>query len=227
MPPSSRAEPGYLVASLEAVPNDADAPRLLSPVTARLPAPLSDLACSLPIGDANGELLEALHGDIAFPERGFAGVLAIDPFRLADDLLEMLSQRGCRRVANWPSTALLGGTLGESLAHSGLGYDEEMAFLARARQHGFHTMATIAREEQLSPALAAGPSQLLMAVPPEAAETQPDKARAGLLALMERVREAGYSPWLYEHDEVKALTASLHPWVEAVIRHPGMLERQG
>lgn len=221
MTPPTQAKPGRLIASLEqALANDA-APSLLSPLTARLPAPLADLACSLPIGDANGELLDALRGGGTFPEQTYAGVLAIDPFRLADDLLEMLSQRGCHRVANWPSCALLGGALGEALTHSGLGYEEEMAFLTHARQRGFHTLAVIAKEQHLSLALAANPSQFLITVELEAVEKQPERAKASLLALAERIQDAGYTPWLYEHEGVKALTEPLYPRVGVVVRHPG------
>ncbi|MCE8018564.1 hypothetical protein HOP51_00325 [Halomonas sp. MCCC 1A11036] len=210
---------GRLVASLEEARRHDDVATLLSPITSRLPAQLADLASSLPIGDANGELLEALrsHGD--FPTRTVAGVLATDPFRLADDLLEMLRQRGCNRVANWPSTAMLGGELGQALAHSGLGYAEEMAFLARARQQGFETLAVITQEQQLVSALAAQPSRLLIAVALEAAEGPSERESARLASLAERIRDAGYPLWLYEHDEVKAVTASLHHWAEVLIRH--------
>lgn len=211
---------GRLVASLEEARRHDDVATLLSPITARLPAPLADLASSLPIGDANGELLESLRGRGDFPARTVAGVLATDPFRLADDLLEMLRQRGCNRVANWPSTAMLGGELEQALAHSGLGYAEEMGFLARARQQGFETLAVITREQQLVSALAAQPSRLLIAVALEAAEGPAEREGARLASLAERIRDSGYPLWLYEHDGVKAATASLHPWAEAVIRHP-------
>lgn len=220
MTPITQAMPGRLIASLGPT-NEEDIPSLLSPLTARLPAALADLASCLPIGDANGELLDSLRDREIFPEQTYAGVLASDPFRLADDLLKMLSQRGCCRVANWPSCALLGGVMGEALTHSGLGYKEEMAFLARARQRGFHTLAVIAKEQQLSLALASNPSQMLIAVEMEAIETQPDRAKASLFTLAERIQAAGYSPWLYEHDGVKALTEFLYPRVGVVIRHQG------
>lgn len=219
----SPAMAGQLLASLDAARQSEGVPSLLSPMTARLPAALADLAYSLPIGDANGELLEALRVTGAFPEHTFAGVLANDPFRLADDLLEMLSQRGCRRVANWPSAALLGGSLSEALRHSGLGYAEEMAFLARARRQGFHTLAVICREQQLDSVLAANPTKLLVAVELEAAEAPPNKTCEDLLALVEEIRTAGHSPWLYEHVGVETLTAALHAKVEGVIRHPGQV----
>lgn len=220
MTSTTRAMPGRLIASLGPAYKE-DIPSLLSPLTARLPATLADLASCLPIGDANGELLDSLRDSDVFPEQTYAGVLASDPFRLADDLLKMLSQRGCCRVANWPSCALLGGALGEALTHSGLGYEEEMAFLTHARQSGFYTLAVIAKEQQLALALASNPSQMLIAVEMEAIETQPDKAKASLLTLAERIQAAGYSPWLYEHDGVKALTEFLYPRVSVVIRHQG------
>ncbi|MBA2777916.1 phosphoenolpyruvate hydrolase family protein [Billgrantia kenyensis] len=211
---------GHLVGSLEAAWAHGGTPSLLSPFTARLPASLADLAGSLPIGDANGELLASTRGETPFPEHAFAGVLATDPFRLADDLLDMLSRRGCRGVANWPSSALLGGTMGEALSHSKLGHDEEMAFLALAGERGFRTLAVIASEAQLAAALPARPSQLLVAVSVSVSKN-PATAGAMVERLLEKVREAGYAPWLYEHAGVKALLEPLQTRAEVILRHPG------
>ncbi|EWG98728.1 phosphoenolpyruvate hydrolase family protein [Halomonas sp. BC04] len=212
---------GRLVASLEEARHHHSGPCLLSPMTARLPASLADLCSSLPIGDANGELLEALRNSPPLPEQTYAGVLANDPFRLADDLLEMLTRLGCRRVANWPSTALLSGELAEALTHSGLGYREEMAFLTQARKHGFETLAIVSQTAQMPLALAARPSQLMIAAglsaTTEASRVEEQKV---LLALAKGIEAEGKAVWCYEHDGVAEITAALHPVAEVVICHP-------
>ncbi|MBZ0331504.1 phosphoenolpyruvate hydrolase family protein [Halomonas sp. ANAO-440] len=217
---------GHLVASLEEARQQRGGPSLLSPMTARLPATLADLGSSLPIGDANGELLDALRNSPAFPETTYAGVLANDPFRLADDLLEMLARLGCKRVANWPSTALLSGELAETLTHSGLGYREEMAFLTQARKRGFATLAIVSQPSQLPLAMATKPTQLMIAAGLSASvDTSPSVERRELQVLAQKIKAEGKAVWCYEHDGVAELMAALHPVAEVVIRHPQAVER--
>lgn len=217
---------GHLVASLEEARQQRGGPSLLSPMTARLPASLADLGSSLPIGDANGELLDALRHSPAFPEETYAGVLANDPFRLADDLLEMLARLGCKRVANWPSTALLSGELAEALTHSGLGYREEMAFLGQARKRGFETLAIVSQPSQLPLAMATKPTQLMIAAGLSASvDVSPAVERRELQVLAKGIKAEGKAVWCYEHDGVAELMATLHPVAEVVIRHPHAVER--
>lgn len=217
---------GRLVAGLEEARYHHNGPCLLSPMTARLPAPLADLSSSLPIGDTNGELLEALRTSPPIPEQTYAGVLANDPFRLADDLLEMLGNLGCKRVANWPSTAMLSGELAEALTYSGLGYREEMAFLTQARKFGFETLAVVSRIEQLPLALAAKPSQLMVAASLSATfDTSPTTQQKALLALAKEIRAEGKTVWCYEHDGVAEIMTALYSVADIVMRHPQSTER--
>ena len=210
---------GRLVATpAEAWKHDAG-PCLLSPMTARLPPRLADLSSSLPIGDANGELLESLRGG-ALPEDGFAGVLANDPFRLPDDLLGLLVGLGCTAVANWPSTALLSGELAGAVAHSGLGYDTEMAFLARARERGFRTLAVITQEEQLPQTWAAQPSRVLVAAGLAAMVDVPlADVQGSLLKLLDKAKDKWGEAWIYEHEGVAEIMSALRPYASATIRH--------
>ena len=209
---------GQLVASPTEAQRHRAKPCILSPMMVRLPPQLADLGSSLPIGDVNGELLESLREE-ALPKETYTGVLANDPFRLPDDLLEMLARLGCYGVASWPSTAMLSGELAEALTHSGLGYEGEMNFLTRARERGFRTLAVVSREEQLPLALSAQPSRLMIAAGLETMASITE-AQQRLLALAERVRAEHGDVWTYEHSGVAEIMAVLRPYASRVIRHP-------
>lgn len=211
---------GRLVASPAEAQNSRAGPCLLSPMTARLPPQLADLCSSLPIGDANGELLDALRS-ATLPKDSFAGVLANDPFRLPDDLLDILAKLGCSSVANWPSTAMLSGELAVALAHSGLGYEAEMDFLKRARERGFRTLAVVTHQAQLPLVRAARPSQVMIAAGLAASTAVSlTEVQECLLALMEDVSAEWSEIWIYEHGGIAGIMSTLRPRAAAVIRHP-------
>jgi len=211
---------GRLAASAAEVRDHLTGPCLLSPMTARLPPELADLCSSLPIGDANGELLDALRGK-TLRKDAFVGVLANDPFRLPDDLLDILAGLGCYSVANWPSTAMLSGELADALTHSGLGYDAEMAFLKRARERGFRTLAAITNQAQLPLVRAAQPSHVLIAAGLAASTAVPlIEVQRSLLTLMKKVKAEWNEIWIYEHGSIAEIISALRPGAAVIIRHP-------
>lgn len=211
---------GRLAASPAEVRQHLAGPCLLSPMTARLPAQLADLCSSLPIGDANGELLDTLRGE-TLQEDAFAGVLANDPFRLPDDLLDILAGLGCYGVANWPSTAMLSGELAAALTHSGLGYEAEMAFLKRARERGFRTLAVVTHQAQLPFVRAARPSHVMIAAALAASTAVSlTEVQSGLLTLMEQVKAEWDNIWVYEHGGVAGIIAELRIGAAVIVKHP-------
>lgn len=215
------ASNGRLIATPAEAWKHPERPCLLSPMTARLPPRLADLSSTLPIGDANGELLESLRGGI-MPKGAFAGILANDPFRLPDDFLKLLTGLGCTSVANWPSTALLSGELAEAMAHSGLGYDTEMSFLARARERGFGTLAVITQDDHLTHAWAAQTSRVLLAVGlPTTIDIPLAEVQESLLKLLEKAKAKWGEVWIYEHEGVAEIMSALRPHASAIIRHSG------
>lgn len=211
---------GRLAASPAEVREHLAGPCLLSPMTARLPPQLADLCSSLPIGDANGELLDALRGE-TLREDAFAGVLANDPFRLPDDLLDILAGLGCYGVANWPSTAMLSGELADALTHSGLGYEAEMMFLKRAGERGFRTLAVVTHQSQLPFVRAAQPSQVMIAagIAASTAVSLSD-VQSSVLMLMEKVKAEWNNIWIYEHGSVAGIMSALRTSATVIIKHP-------
>lgn len=183
-----RKTDGWFVATVdEAVACDGG-PCLLSPLTATLPAHLADMACALPIGDANGQVLDALRHDPRPTPWVFAAVLAGDPFRRTDDLLDALTAEGVSGVINWPSVGFLSGELGAALVQSGFTYALELEMLARAQQRGLATAAVVSDKEQIRAATASQPDMMLLA--PGFITDEVSKPAAGLSDFRELLQEA-------------------------------------
>lgn len=136
------------IAILEEARTPDEAPCLLAPLTARLPPELACVAAALPIGDANGQVLDALRGGPPCPANVIVGILANDPFRRTQELLDELEACGVQRVTNWPTVATLLGELAATFEHSGLTWDEELRFLSAARQRGFRITVHVSTDAQ-------------------------------------------------------------------------------
>lgn len=213
---------GWFVADLEEAADRGPGPCVLSPLTASLPPRLADVACALPVGDANGAVLQAAAGVGRIPWV-LAAVLAADPFRRADDLLDQLWNTGVRAVTNWPTVGVLGGELGAALNHSEFTHGRELALLARARKRGMRTAAVVATREQLRAALAIAPDMVLV-VPGLATAVAAE--RAGRLAEVDGMlaEAAALAPGvdlrLYLHPLYEAELAPMAAQVRGVVRHP-------
>ncbi len=219
-------EDGWFVASLDETTKRGYGPSILSPVTATLHPRLADMACTLPIGDANGRLLDALDGSAA-AHRVLAAVLACDPFRRVDDLLDALWNAGARAVINWPCVGLLSGELGAALTHSGFTYAREMAMLERARYRGLSPAAVVSNEEQLTEALAIRPDLLLIVPGLVATKAEARQARVAEIEQLLQLA-ASRSPEtdlrLYPHPVYGAALESVAHRARGVIRHAGPVQ---
>lgn len=194
---------------------------IISPLAASLPWELGEIACALPVGDANGTLLEALNGER--PGSGvFAGMLVHDPFRRTDDLLDALCERGVAGVVNWPSVGALDGETASALAHSGFRYADELAFLQQASSRGLHTAVRIHDIGQLEAALEIGPSGLIVAPGAQAAPgSDPNALPDGMAAVLDAVDTLGdVQAWAYLPGNTNDVDRLLPPSV-GVIRHAG------
>lgn len=214
---------GWFVASVGEAAARGPGPCVLSPLTALLPPRLADMACALPIGDANAQLLEALPG-VADTDWVVAAVLAGDPFRRVDDLLDAVAAAGARSVINWPSVGLLSGELGTALAHSGFDYARELDMLERAQRRGLAIAAVVSDPRQLVEAAALRPNMLLL-VPgliTRGNGTSPPQARTFMRLLETAASRAGeVDRRAYHHPAMDGQTRLPAGLVNGVIRHPG------
>lgn len=109
--------------------------RIYCPALAGLTVSRSDLTFVMPRIDHNRVLREA-------PQQGeWAAILASDPFGSEATMFSQLLEKGYRGVANWPSSILLDGSLRQSMSTIPASPEFEYAFLARARDAGFQTLA--------------------------------------------------------------------------------------
>ncbi len=212
---------GRLVGHMDDTPPADGELVIVSPLTASLPRALGEIACALPVGDANGALLEALNG--APPENGvFAGMLAHDPFRRTADLLDALCQRGIAGVVNWPSVGALDGETAAALAHSGFRYADELAFLQRASRRGLHTAVRVHDIGQLEAALETGPRRLIVAPGAQAtSDADPYALPDEMAAVVDAVETlSGIQAWAFLPTSGSETERLLPPSV-GVIRHAG------
>ena len=215
---------GWFVSGLAKAAELGPGPCVLSPLTATLPPGLADMACALPIGDANGQLLAELRS--GRPDRWvLAGVFGCDPFRRVDDLVAELCRVGVAAVTNWPTIGLLSGELGSALQHSGFSYGRELELLARSRERGMYVAAVVSTGEQLEQARTCGPDMLIV-TPGLAREDAAAMAQQGR-RLGEELIPAARSALpdadvrLYLHPLFGAALEPLRSQVEGVVRHAG------
>jgi predicted TIM-barrel enzyme len=94
------------------------------------------LAGLMPYGDANAIVMEM--GREALPivknTPVLAGVCGTDPFRLKDVFLKELKAAGFSGVQNFPTVGLCDGVFRANLEETGMGYDQEVEMIARARK---------------------------------------------------------------------------------------------
>ncbi|MDN3519536.1 phosphoenolpyruvate hydrolase family protein [Aquisalimonas lutea] len=200
--PAWQHSDGWFVATIDDAVSRGG-PCVLSPLTAGLPPGLADMAYALPVGDANGLVLDALQARDGGAAEIVAAVFAGDPFRRIDDLLDDLAAHGVRGVINWPSVGMLPGEFGAELVHSGFTFALELEMLERARQRGLATIATVSDKDQIRQAAAVHPDMLL--VTPGLAADENDAPATRPARLQELLREAD------EHAPAIERRAYLHP----------------
>jgi len=138
----------------------------------------SPQAALLPIGDANGILLELA----AEPSDGaprIAGVCGTDPLRLLDRFVAELKALGFVGVINSPSVGWIDGSPRRSLEETGLGYAREMELIRIAREADLVALAMAFTPEEAAAAARAGadvvvaPPDRLSALAKSAREANP------------------------------------------------------
>lgn len=114
-------------------------------------AGVSTLGCLLPFGNSNTTVMSfglreilphALHTPVIF------GACATDPTIDHQRLLEQIRESGFHGVNNFPSVGLIDGTFRDALEAEGLGFEQEVSFLAEASRQGLFTVAFVFNEEQ-------------------------------------------------------------------------------
>lgn len=169
-------------------PNDAPAARrILLPGTDGAPDPAlpAPFAALLPERDHN----EAMMRDWLGAPDAAAGLLAGDPFLRLAELRATLWARGCRSVANMPTTALYGADFAATLDDVGIGPAKEFARLRALRDDGFEVLAVLCGGTWLDAALATRPSALILAPDAEARAAEPT-VRVRFARLLDQVRAA-------------------------------------
>jgi predicted TIM-barrel enzyme len=93
------------------------------------------LAGLMPYGDANAIVMEMAREVLPVVERTpvLAGVCATDSFRIMERFLVEVRDAGFAGVQNFPTVGLIDGTFRQGLEETGMGYDKEVAMIARAR----------------------------------------------------------------------------------------------
>lgn len=119
----------------------------------------SSLCGYLPIGDANGIVLEMGEREVLPVTRDtpvIAGVFASDPTREMWHLIEQIKNVGFSGVINFPSVAWLEGELRSGLESSGLGFQRELDMTRLAHEAGLYTMAYVFTPEEATAMVDAG-----------------------------------------------------------------------
>ncbi len=130
--------------------------RIYCPALDGLTVSQSDLAFVMPRLDHNRVLREK-------PRQGdWAAILASDPFGSEATMFSQLFEMGYRGVANWPSSILLDGSLRQSMSTIPASPEFEYAFLARAKDAGFQTLAFFISLTQARAAVKAGLDHLVL-----------------------------------------------------------------
>ncbi|HEY6400441.1 MAG TPA: phosphoenolpyruvate hydrolase family protein [Blastocatellia bacterium] len=94
------------------------------------------LAGLMPYGDANAIVMEMGRETLPIVKNTpvLAGVCGTDPFRLKDVFLKELKAAGFSGVQNFPTVGLCDGRFRANLEETGMGYDQEVEMIARARK---------------------------------------------------------------------------------------------
>lgn len=94
------------------------------------------LAGLMPYGDANAIVMDMAREVLTVVERTpvLAGVCGTDPFRDMGRFLQEVQAAGFAGVQNFPTVGLIDGQFRQGLEETGMGYDREVAMIARARQ---------------------------------------------------------------------------------------------
>jgi predicted TIM-barrel enzyme len=116
------------------------------------------LAGMMPYGDANaivvemaGEVLPIVHHTPVL-----AGVCGTDPFRVMKTFLEDLKRIGFSGVQNFPTVGLIDGVFRANLEETGMGYEQEIQMIARARDLDMLTCLYVFNAEETVAMVRAG-----------------------------------------------------------------------
>jgi len=120
---------------------------------------LTSWAGYLPIGDANGIMLEMGEREVlpvvdAVPV--IAGVFASDPTRVLSHLLGQVKALGFSGVTNFPTVAYLEGDFRTAMEQTGLGFDREIEMVELARGLDLFTSVYVFTPEQAARMVDAG-----------------------------------------------------------------------
>ena len=135
----------------------------------------SPQAALLPLGDANGILLE-LAAEAADGVPRVAGVCATDPLRLLDRFVGELKALGFAGVINSLSVGWIDGSPRKSLEETGLGYAREVELVRLAREADLVALALAFTSEEAAQVAAAGADIVL--APPDRLPAVAKSARA-------------------------------------------------
>jgi predicted TIM-barrel enzyme len=121
---------------------------------------LPSLVGGLPVGDAN-EIMFRLGRESIVPSKRsipvIAGVYGTDPTRDIDDILDTVEAIGYSGVINFPTVSRHKGTAyGRDLETAGLGFDNEIQMMRKARSRGLFTMAYVYNAEDAKSMVEAG-----------------------------------------------------------------------
>ena len=123
----------------------------------------SSMAGLMPYGDANAIVLEMTMETL--PVLGhtplIAGVCATDPFRVIPHFLRELKDLGVAGVQNYPTVCLFEGVIRAHLEETGLGFDNEVEMIARARELDLLTVAYVHSETEAAAMARAGADVLV------------------------------------------------------------------
>jgi predicted TIM-barrel enzyme len=108
------------------------------------------LAGLMPYGDANATVMEMAREVLPVVERTpvLAGVCGTDPFRAMDRFLREVRDAGFAGVQNFPTVGLIDGNFRQGLEETGMGYDKEVAMIARAHAMDLLTCPYVHNEDE-------------------------------------------------------------------------------
>jgi predicted TIM-barrel enzyme len=108
------------------------------------------LAGLMPYGDANAVVME-MAGEVLPVVQNtpvLAGICASDPFRQMTLFLAEIKQVGFAGVQNFPTVGLIDGTFRANLEETGMGFDNEIELIRRAREQDLLTTPYVFDVEQ-------------------------------------------------------------------------------
>ncbi|EAQ02047.1 hypothetical protein OB2597_20521 [Pseudooceanicola batsensis HTCC2597] len=146
----------FILSGTPSIPEVPATKTIFCPCLAGLSVTQADLAFVMPRIDHNRSLREtegAAH---------WAAVLASDPFGSETTFQTALKAAGYRGIANWPSSILLEGSTRQAMSTIPATPEFEYAYLARAAEAGFETMAFLVSLDQARQAIKAGLSNLVL-----------------------------------------------------------------